>query len=102
MIKFGIKAILCKIACPGLKKEMIGTSIEHLHEILKKDKDNKYFKHINVCGEGGEYETLVLDAPNFCKKIIIEQFDVAMHPDEIKKEFNVYFMQITKFKLISK
>ena len=26
---------------------------------------------INVCGEGGEYETFTLDCPLFCKEIIL-------------------------------
>lgn len=27
--------------------------------------------HLNVCGEGGEYESLTIDAPVYKKKIIM-------------------------------
>ena len=27
--------------------------------------------HLNVCGEGGEYETFTLDCPLFEKKIVV-------------------------------
>jgi len=35
---------------------------------------NEKYK-INVSGEGGEYETLVLDAPNFRKRLVIEDYE---------------------------
>jgi diphthine-ammonia ligase len=49
--------------------EMTIDALVHLHE--------KY--GINIAGEGGEYETLVLDGPLFTKKLVI---------DECSKEWN--------------
>jgi len=35
---------------------------------------------INVCGEGGEYETLTLDCPLFCNaRIILDDYEVIFH-----------------------
>ncbi|KAJ0013258.1 hypothetical protein Pint_20380 [Pistacia integerrima] len=40
---------------------------------------------INVCGEGGEYETLTLDCPIFVNaRIVLDEFQVVLHsPDSI-------------------
>ncbi|CAG2180612.1 unnamed protein product, partial [Oppiella nova] len=37
---------------------------------------------INVCGEGGEYETITLDCPLFRKKIVLDDFEVITHSDD--------------------
>lgn len=40
--------------------------------------NNKY--GINVCGEGGEYETLTLDCPLFKNfKIVLDEYDIILH-----------------------
>ena len=61
--------ILTGIAAYGLDKTWLGRRIsdedvDRLVEISEKWK-------INVAGEGGEFETLVLDAPFFRKRIVI-------------------------------
>lgn len=68
MVKSGIDALICKVACPGLTSNMIGMSIKDLQNYIENNKDNKYLSNMNVCGEGGEYETIVLDVPHFYKK----------------------------------
>ncbi|UCD04176.1 MAG: diphthine--ammonia ligase [Candidatus Woesearchaeota archaeon] len=60
------KVITVKVACDGLKKDSLGKEI-NLEKIEKLS--SKYRFHIAF--EGGEAETLVLDAPNFNKKINI-------------------------------
>ncbi|RLN06643.1 hypothetical protein BBJ28_00010988 [Nothophytophthora sp. Chile5] len=37
---------------------------------------------LNVCGEGGEYETLTLDCPLFKKRIIIDACHTVLHSDD--------------------
>ena len=62
-------SVLIKTATLGLDQRHLGQSLaqvrDHLHAM------NKKFG-INVCGEGGEYETLTLDCPLFKKKIVLE------------------------------
>lgn len=36
---------------------------------------------INVAGEGGEFETLVLDGPTFQKKLVIDDAEKEWHRD---------------------
>ena len=35
------------------------------------------------CGEGGEYETLTLDAPFFARRIVLDETEVQLHSDDM-------------------
>ena len=50
---------------------------------------------VNICGEGGEYETLTLDCPLFRKKIVLEDTETKVIDD-------VSFLKIKSAKLIDK
>ncbi|SCN63233.1 diphthine--ammonia ligase, putative [Plasmodium chabaudi chabaudi] len=76
MINDGIDAIIVKIAAYGLKKEHIGKSIKEMYTYLE-EMCNKY--GLNMCGEGGEYETCTLDCSLFKKKIVIDEYEVIQH-----------------------
>ncbi|HOD89573.1 MAG TPA: diphthine--ammonia ligase [archaeon] len=62
--------IMCKISAKGLNKEWLNKKIDY-KDIEKLKLFNTKFG-FNIAGEGGEYETIVLNAPNFKQKIIIE------------------------------
>jgi diphthine-ammonia ligase len=64
-----IKFCLVKIAAEGLTKEWLGKEItqREVNMLLELNKKIGF----NVAGEGGEYESLALDAPFFKKKIVI-------------------------------
>jgi len=71
MIQAGFTIKIVGVFADGFDETWLGRTIdeetinelEHLHET----------KGINVAGEGGEYETLVLDGPNFKEKIVLNQ-----------------------------
>eukprot|EP00002_Diphylleia_rotans_P022043 TRINITY_DN4311_c0_g1_i1.p1 TRINITY_DN4311_c0_g1~~TRINITY_DN4311_c0_g1_i1.p1 ORF type:complete len:229 (-),score=52.80 TRINITY_DN4311_c0_g1_i1:30-716(-) len=72
MVNNDMHAILIKVAAIGLQPEKhVGKSIQQLYSLLLA-LEKKY--GINVCGEGGEYESLVLDCPLFKKKIVMYVF----------------------------
>ncbi len=74
IIDKGIKPIITKIAAYGLDKNFIGKEIDmQMLEHLKSLNDKIGF---NIAGEGGEYESLVLDAPMFNKKLQITNYQV--------------------------
>ncbi|KAH3859033.1 hypothetical protein DPMN_101679 [Dreissena polymorpha] len=80
MIRCKLKAILIKVAAMGLyPKKHLGKSLEDMQEYLQK-------KHaefdLNVCGEGGEYESFTLDCPLFTKKIVLDEVETVMHSDD--------------------
>lgn len=63
----GIEAIFTRVAGYPLRKDLLGRRIDPpTIEILR-----KYSRYINPSGEGGEYETLVLDMPLFRKRLEI-------------------------------
>ncbi|EOA29968.1 hypothetical protein CARUB_v10013071mg [Capsella rubella] len=83
MIANGIKAILVKVAAIGLDPaKHLGKDLAFMEPYLLKLKE-KYGS--NVCGEGGEYETLTLDCPLFTNaSIVLDEFQVVLHsPDSI-------------------
>lgn len=98
MIDSNFEAILIKVACLGLNEKHVGKTIRNMQEYLRKL--NQDYK-TNVCGEGGEYETLVLDCPLFKKKrLSLEEFDIICHSNDIFAP--VYYMKPTKIQLVDK
>ncbi|WFD33191.1 diphthine--ammonia ligase [Malassezia cuniculi] len=78
MVSSGLVAILIKVAGIGLTQRDLGKTLltlqpklEHLHDL--------YDAH--VCGEGGEYETLALDAPIFARRVHIRASESVLHSD---------------------
>lgn len=63
------KFIICKIAALGMSDKFLGKIID-LKDLDELKKINTKYK-VNIAGEGGEYETLVLDGPTFKQKITI-------------------------------
>ncbi|KAL5212471.1 hypothetical protein ABZP36_023318 [Zizania latifolia] len=83
MIRRGIVAITVKVAAMGLKPSAhLGKELAELKCHLLQMNESY---GINVCGEGGEYETLTLDCPLFCNaRIVLDDFEVILHsPDSI-------------------
>jgi len=97
MIDNGFEAILIKVACMGLSKEHLGKSIREMQPYLRKL--HKEYE-TNICGEGGEYETLVLDCPMYKKRLSLEQHEVICHSDDVFAP--VYYIKPTKISLIDK
>ncbi len=76
IIREGFKICITAIAAEGLNKNWLGKTIteEDINELVRLNKKIG----INVAGEGGEYETLVLDSPMFKEEIIIEEYEKIM------------------------
>ncbi len=70
------KFVFCKIAAQGLTKEWLGKTITK-EDLLNLKKINQKCK-INIAGEGGEFESVVLDSPLYCKKIKIIDKKIVM------------------------
>lgn len=99
MIDSGINAILIKVACAGLKpSKHLGKSLSEMMPLLL-ELEAKY--GCNVCGEGGEYESLTLDCPLFKhKRIVVEDSEMKIHSE---CEFApVGYLIFTKFSLVDK
>lgn len=99
MINTGVEAILIKVACMGLKPEKhLGKSISEMKSYLQ-ELETKF--GANVCGEGGEYETLTLDCPLFkSKKISILETEMKIHSNDAFAQ--VGYLVFKQFCLVDK
>ena len=71
IVQNGFEAIITAIAADGFDEQWLGRKIDEqmIADLEKLHGKNK----INVSGEGGEFESLVLDCPLFMKKIELTQ-----------------------------
>ena len=98
MIASGLHAVLIKTAVVGLGRVDLGKSLAEMRDKLFALKE-KF--QINVCGEGGEFESLTLDCPLFKKfRMEIEEADVISHKEDDLAP--VVFLKIRKIKLVEK
>jgi ABC transporter with metal-binding/Fe-S-binding domain ATP-binding protein len=82
LIKNHFEIILISVSSMGLDKNFLGEKLTP--KLINKIKDLPYgFDHA-IVGEGGEYESFVLDAPFFPSRIVIQ--DSQIHWDEFREE----------------
>ncbi|MBA3045500.1 MAG: diphthine--ammonia ligase [Candidatus Thermoplasmatota archaeon] len=89
----GFKVMIVGVYADGLGKEWLGrildsNSMEKLKALSEKNR-------MNISGEGGEFETLVIDGPNFLKKLEIIESETIW--DGSRGE-----MKITEARLVPK
>ena len=70
LIEHGFEVIITSVSCEGLDEKWLGTKLDlvALKKLEKLAKENRF----NLDGEGGEFETLVTDAPHFSKRVLVE------------------------------
>ncbi len=76
MISVGVEAVIIKVAGVGLDASHLGRTLAEMQGTLEKLND-MYGSH--VCGEGGEFETLVLSMPNFKKRLVLDNVETVVH-----------------------
>ena len=94
LLAHNFEIVLTAVAAEGLDKGWLGRTI------TQKDIEKLQKLHaklgLNVAGEGGEFESLVLDSPLFTKKIVLEKTEI------IEEDKNRAHLVIKKAKLVSK
>ena len=79
MIRWGMKAILVRVCADGLKREHLELTLEKAFPILVKLSEKV---GVHVCGEGGEFETFVLDCPLYCHGFLsVSESEIAVEVD---------------------
>ena len=93
LLKKGFEVHIAAIAAYGFVKTWLGKKItsKEIDDLVKLNK--KY--HINVAGEGGEFETFVTDSPMFKQKIRINQAKAVME-DENTGQFLIKKVSLIK------
>ncbi|CAH0400034.1 unnamed protein product [Chilo suppressalis] len=80
MISSGVEAIIIKVAALGLDPHLhLGLTLREIqpHLLVMQEKYG-----LNVCGEGGEYETFTLDCPLFRKRLVIDEKELVIHSND--------------------
>lgn len=97
MIDAGMHCVIIKVACYKLSAKHLNHSLQELQPyFLQLQKEFE----MNVCGEGGEYESLTLDCPLFKRRLRIDDYEVIYHD---KNEMApVVYMKINKISLVEK
>jgi ABC transporter with metal-binding/Fe-S-binding domain ATP-binding protein len=92
-IHLEFKAVIIGVYAMGFNKSWLGREINTstLHDLLRLNQ--KY--QVSLLGEGGEYETLVLDGPIFNKKIKLFQTEIIWND-------NGGYLHVKEARLISK
>ncbi|MDD4307760.1 MAG: TIGR00289 family protein [Thermoplasmata archaeon] len=77
ILSAGFKVMIVGVYADGMGKEWLGreldeTALEELNRLAMRNR-------MNVSGEGGEFETLVLDGPNFSKRLEIKESETVWH-----------------------
>lgn len=75
IINRGYEVMITSVNAYGLGREWLGRIIDRQAVKELMDASNNY--GFNPGGEGGEYETLVLDCPLFSKRIIISSYNIV-------------------------
>ncbi|MBR9676568.1 diphthine--ammonia ligase [Candidatus Woesearchaeota archaeon] len=83
VINTGFKIIFSSIAAYGLDKSWLGRVIT-LEDVTKLEELNKKIG-INIAGEGGEFESLVLNGPNFKKELSIKESEIIEEDENTAK-----------------
>lgn len=79
MCELGLDARLIKVAAIGLTEKHLGKLILEMYPILCK---LNMMYDVHVCGEGGEFETLVFDAPFFEKRLQVVKLETVAHSQD--------------------
>jgi ABC transporter with metal-binding/Fe-S-binding domain ATP-binding protein len=74
MLGKGMKIIVSAVAAEGLNQEWLGSALDE-DAINRLSNLHEKFG-VDICGEGGEYESLVIDAPWFKKRLQIISSDI--------------------------
>ena len=69
MLLSGMKIMIVAVAAYGLGEDFLGKIIDE--DVLEKLREVERKYSINIAGEGGEYESFVLDAPFFKRRVEI-------------------------------
>jgi len=77
MLDDGIEAVLVKVACPPglIPKKHLNKTLRFLSDIGLLERLNQRYQ-FHVCGEGGEYESLVIDSPLHKKKLVLDEVKI--------------------------
>ena len=70
LVEDGFEMMITSVSCDGLDESWIGKLIDRENLVKLSNISQKY--RFSIDGEGGEFETSVVNAPHFKSKILME------------------------------
>jgi ABC transporter with metal-binding/Fe-S-binding domain ATP-binding protein len=93
-IAAGLDIRLVHLAAEPLTSDLLGRQLD-LELVAELERRNREVRPVNVAGEGGEFETLVVDAPFFAGRIELEAAERSVTASTAQ-------LRITKARLVPK
>ncbi len=85
MLGCGMRVIFSAVAAHGLDQTWLGEPLNKRRVSMLRELGDKY--GFDICGEGGEYETLVIDTPWFSKRIKVKKAEKTW--DGVSGKYNI-------------
>jgi len=84
MLDDGIEAVIVRAACPPglIPQKHLNKTLRYLSGIGLFEKLHQRYR-FHVCGEGGEYESLVLDSPLHKRKLVLDVVEIEETSDGV-------------------
>ena len=92
MLDAGMEIIITAVAAMGLDEKWLGRKIDESTLQDLKSLNEKY--GVDICGEGGELETLVVDAPWFKERL--EVLKASPEFDGVRGVYNIEAVELRK------
>jgi|TARA_B100001996_G_scaffold372906_1_gene349799 uncharacterized protein (TIGR00290 family) len=70
LVEHGFEVVFTSVSTEGMDEEWVGKKLDEESLMILKEASGEY--RFNLDGEGGEFETIVTDAPHMNSKILIE------------------------------
>jgi len=77
IIREGFKAMIVGVYAEGLTQQWLGREVDETFLRYLRELSSTW--SINPCGEGGEYETFVVDAPYFTRRVKVLDYKVMWY-----------------------
>lgn len=71
LVRAGFRVLMAGVGASGLDQSWLGKELTVVEWKKLTDLSRRHGFHLS--GEGGEYETFVIDAPHFAKRIVVER-----------------------------
>ncbi len=84
-IAAGLDIRFVQLAAESLGPELLGARLD-LERLAELERRSEIVRATNVAGEGGEYETAVVDAPFFRARIVFDRSERAVGPSSSRLE----------------
>ena len=97
MFRCRLEAVVVKVAAMGLVGEDVGGSLRALYPKLERI---HHRFDVHVAGEGGEYETIVVDCPLYRKRLVLDNVQRIIHSDDGINQ--VAYLQVNQYHLEQK